>query len=151
MTRRNDAYTKLADYLTKYSSLDDVIEDKDESILWELLKYDTDMNSTEFDEVYTLAVDSGLALPRCRHCGELTPRRHGTRGRIRKFCGTPHNAAFRRENRHLVPNKNKSLGDRRSAMSVLIFLINSFPDISSPRKQSKFPIFPKAQSAEFPK
>ena len=79
------------------------------------------MNSTEFDEVYTLAVDSGLALPRCRHCGELTPRRHGTRGRIRKFCGTPHNAAFRREGltrvkrakaRSLLMKKIRNLRDR---------------------------------------
>ena len=94
--RAVDGYTVLAGFLTKYESLDDVIEDKDESILWDLLKYDTEMNSTEFDEVYTLAIKSGLALPRCRHCGIPTPKLH-RRGRAKKYCTPEHNTDFRNE------------------------------------------------------
>ncbi len=121
MSKRTvDGYNVLAGFLTKYDSLDDVIEDKDESLLWELLKYETEMNSVEFDEVYTLAIESGLALPRCRHCGELTPKKHG-RGRIRKYCGPEHNVAFRHEEvtrqkrakaRNLLRRKIRNMRDK---------------------------------------
>tara|TARA_R100000656_G_scaffold120880_1_gene95445 strand:- start:125 stop:508 length:384 start_codon:yes stop_codon:yes gene_type:complete len=98
-----DAYEILAEYLLKYRNIGAVIDDKDEKILFEILKHGTKLEAREFREVYKLAVDSGLAYTRCLYCGDLIPKRPvGKKGKQKEFCDKDHNRYFWMDEKHLL-------------------------------------------------
>jgi len=86
MAKRKDGFAILAEYLAKYQDLDTVIEQKDERILYDILKYEANLDKTEFAEVFELAVKSGLSVNRCLYCGDEIAARVGRGSGRRRFC-----------------------------------------------------------------
>jgi hypothetical protein len=84
--KKKDSHTILAEYLMKYGDLETVLEEKDERLLFDILKYEANLTHKEFDETYSMAIKAGIALARCRHCGEELEINIGQRGSHRKFC-----------------------------------------------------------------
>ena len=84
--KKKDSHTILAEYLMKYGDLETVLEEKDERLLFDILKYEANLTHKEFDETYSMAIKAGIALARCRHCGEELNINIGQRGSYRKFC-----------------------------------------------------------------
>ena len=59
--KKKDSHTILAEYLMKYGDLETVLEEKDERLLFDILKYEGNLTHKEVDETYSMAIKAGIA------------------------------------------------------------------------------------------